>query len=182
MRTTWRSLPLLALVGATGLTAALAFELGAWTSSGTAQAAAPPSNMCGCYRDSVGTCYCGKKAKCGCPGECEPKGCEEKRAKEIEKEIEAEAKRARDAEKKQQEEQAEKKRKEEAPPPSEESTDDDSSATPPAATTRPGADDDDEDDAKADKKKQRKKSKAAKSDKASKSDKADKSDKKNIAG
>ena len=179
MRSTLRSLPLLALIA---FTAALAFEVGAWTPTRTAQAAAPPSNTCGCYRDSVGTCYCGKKAKCGCPGECEPKGCEEKRAKEIEKEIEAEAKRAREAEKKQQEEQAEKRRKEEAPPPSEESTDDDSSATPPAATTRPAADDDDDDDAKADKTKQRKKSKAAKSDKASKSDKADKSDKKDIAG
>jgi len=174
MRRTWRSLPLLALVGATGLTAALAFEIGAWTSGGTAEAAAPPSNACGCYRDSVGTCYCGKKAKCGCPGECEPKGCEEKRAKEIEKEIEAEAKRARDAEKKQQDEQAEKKRKEEAPP-ADESTDDDATATPPATTARPGADDDDEDE-KVDKKKPKKKSKAAKSEKSEKSGKAAKKD------
>jgi len=177
MRRTWRSLPLLAsmgLLGATGVTAALAFQLGMWTAGGTAQAAPPPSNTCGCYRDSVGTCYCGKKAKCGCPGECEPKGCEEKRAKEIEKEIEAEAKRARDAEKKQQDEQAEKKRKEEAPP-ADESTDDDATATPPATTARPGADDDDEDE-KVDKKKPKKKSKAAKSEKSEKSGKAAKKD------
>ena len=179
MRRTWRSLPLLALVGATGLTAALAFEIGAWTSGGTAEAAAPPSNACGCYRDSVGTCYCGKKAKCGCPGECEPRGCEEKRAKEIEKEIEAEAKRAREAEKKQQDEQAEKKRKEEAPPPSEESSDDGAGATPPAASTRPGTDDDD-DDEKVDKKKSKKKGKAAKS--SEKSEKSEKAAKKDVAG
>ena len=181
MRRTWRSLPLLAsmgLLGATGVTAALAFQLGMWTAGGTAQAAPPPSNTCGCYRDSVGTCYCGKKAKCGCPGECEPKGCEEKRAKEIEKEIEAEAKRARDAEKKQQDEQAEKKRKEEAPPPSEESADE-PGATPPAAT-RPAADDDDDDDEKVDKKKQKKKGKAAKS--SEKSEKSDKATKKHVAG
>ena len=39
-------------------------------------------NACGCYRDSTGSCFCGKKkGKCACPGECEPKGCEEKRAK-----------------------------------------------------------------------------------------------------
>jgi len=181
MRRTWRSLPLLAsmgLLGATGVTAALAFQLGMWTAGGTAQAAPPPSNTCGCYRDSVGTCYCGKKAKCGCPGECEPKGCEEKRAKEIEKEIEAEAKRARDAEKKQQDEQAEKKRKEEAPPPSEESADE-PGATPPAAT-RPADDDDDDDDEKVDKKKQKKKGKAAKS--SEKSEKSDKATKKHVAG
>jgi len=169
MRSTWRLLPLLAF------TAAAAFEVGAWTPARTAQAAPPPSNSCGCYRDSVGTCYCGKKAKCGCPGECEPKGCEEKRAKEIEKEIEAEAKHAREAEKKQQEEQAEKRRKEEAPPPSEESTDDDSSAPPPAAGKHPGADDDD-DDEKVDKKKAKKKSKAVKSEKSDKSEKPAKKD------
>jgi len=171
LRSKWRLLPLLA---GTALTAAVAFQVGAWTSSRTAEAAPPPSNTCGCYRDSVGTCYCGKKAKCGCPGECEPKGCEEKRAKEIEKEIEAEAKRARDAEKKQQDEQAEKKRKEDAPP-ADESTDDDATAAPPATTARPGADDDDEDE-KVDKKKPKKKSKAAKSEKSEKSGKAAKKD------
>jgi hypothetical protein len=60
--------------------------------------AAADKNKCGCYRDSGGTCYCDKKAKCGCPGECEPKGCEEAREKEIQKEIDAETKKAADRE------------------------------------------------------------------------------------
>lgn len=51
-------------------------------------------NNCGCYQDSTGSCYCGKQAKCGCPGSCEPKGCEEKREKALQKEIEAETKKA----------------------------------------------------------------------------------------
>jgi hypothetical protein len=53
-------------------------------------------NACGCYRDSSGACFCGKgsKGKCACPGECEPKGCEEKRAKELDKQIAAETKKA----------------------------------------------------------------------------------------
>ena len=112
MRSSLRLLPLLALIGA------LAFKLGGGyaPTSAVAEAADPQLNACGCYRDAVGSCYCGKKAgKCVCPGECEPKGCEEKRAKELDKEIEAEARRAREADKKAQEEQAEKKRKEEAP-------------------------------------------------------------------
>ena len=58
-------------------------------------------NACGCYKADDGSCYCDKKAKCGCPGECEPKGCEEKRDKEIQKEINEETKRAQDAERSQ---------------------------------------------------------------------------------
>jgi len=54
-------------------------------------------NACGCYRTDGGSCYCDKKSKCGCPGECEPKGCEEKRQKEIDKEIHVETKRAQDS-------------------------------------------------------------------------------------
>lgn len=57
-------------------------------------AATPPTNACGCYRDSAGSCFCGKKGKCACPGDCEPKGCEEKRAKQLEKEIAEETKKA----------------------------------------------------------------------------------------
>jgi len=111
MRTNLRLLPFLML------TAALAFKLGVGATS-PAQAGAPSVNACGCYRDSVGSCYCGKKAgKCVCPGECEPKGCEEKRIKSMEKEIEIEAKRAREIEKKQQDERAEQERKANAPPP-----------------------------------------------------------------
>ena len=55
--------------------------------------AAPERNSCGCYKDGA-TCFCDKKAKCGCPGDCEPKGCEEQRDKELQKEIDAETKKA----------------------------------------------------------------------------------------
>lgn len=68
---------------------ALVFSL---SGGGSAMAATP--NKCGCYKDTAGTCFCAKKGKCGCPGDCEPKGCEEQRDKEIQKEIEAETKKA----------------------------------------------------------------------------------------
>jgi hypothetical protein len=58
-------------------------------------------NACGCYKDTAGACFCGKKGKCACPGDCEPKGCEEKRNKEIQKEVAAETKKAHEADKKQ---------------------------------------------------------------------------------
>jgi hypothetical protein len=58
-------------------------------------------NACGCYKDGAGACFCGKKGACACPGECEPKGCEEKRNKEIQKEVDAETKKAAEADKKQ---------------------------------------------------------------------------------
>ena len=57
-------------------------------------------NKCGCYKDGAGACYCEKKAKCGCPGECEPKGCEEQRERELQKEIDAETKKAASSQKK----------------------------------------------------------------------------------
>lgn len=60
---------------------------------GAARSQAQDRNKCGCYQDGA-TCYCDKQAKCGCPGECEPKGCEEKRNRELEKQIEAETKKA----------------------------------------------------------------------------------------
>ena len=70
-----------------------------------AEAAPPgatgPANACGCYTTGAGACICTKKGKCGCPGECEPKGCEEKRQKEIERQIAAETKKAAEADKKQ---------------------------------------------------------------------------------
>ena len=34
--------------------------------------ASGPANACGCYSTGAGSCYCVKKGKCGCPGECEP--------------------------------------------------------------------------------------------------------------
>ena len=61
------------------------------------RAAAAEKNSCGCYKDDTGTCYCDKKAKCGCPGDCEPKGCSEAREKQIQKQIDAETKKAAEA-------------------------------------------------------------------------------------
>ena len=57
-------------------------------------------NASGCYNDAAGACFCGKKGKCACPGECEPKGCEEKRNKAIDKEVAAETKKAHEADQK----------------------------------------------------------------------------------
>jgi hypothetical protein len=65
---------------------------------GAARAAKHDVNACGCY-SSGDTCYCEKGAKCGCPGNCEPKGCEEARQKQLEKEIAEEMKKAKDSEK-----------------------------------------------------------------------------------
>src|SRR4051812_40535893 len=54
-------------------------------------------NACGCYRNGA-SCMCtNKNAKCDCPGDCEPVGCEEKRQKEMDREVAAEVKRAEDA-------------------------------------------------------------------------------------
>jgi hypothetical protein len=107
-----RALGLLPLTLWAGL---VAFLLGA--APGEANAAGiPPGaklNACGCYQAPSGACFCGKKTKCVCPGECEPKGCEEKRVKELEKEIAAETKRAQEAERKQQEEKRRKEKEKE---------------------------------------------------------------------
>jgi hypothetical protein len=81
-----------------------------------------PTNACGCYGE-LNACFCEKKAKCGCPGECEPTGCEEERQKKLQKEIEAETKKAREAEKAQLE-KAQAKAKEAAKPAKEEEEDD----------------------------------------------------------
>jgi hypothetical protein len=66
-----------------------------------ARAADDGFNACGCRQDGQGLCVCEKKSKCGCPGECEPKGCDERRAKLLEKEIQAETKKAEDSARKQ---------------------------------------------------------------------------------
>ena len=71
-------------------------------------------NACGCYADAQGNCFCGRKGKCSCPGECEPKGCEDKRAKEMQREVAAETKRAADADRKQQLRSIDAERKERA--------------------------------------------------------------------
>lgn len=63
--------------------------------------AAAATNKCGCtLNESNNTCTCSKAAKCGCPGECEPKGCEAKREAQRKKEIDAETKKAAEADKK----------------------------------------------------------------------------------
>ncbi len=167
MRSALRLLPFLVL------TAVIGFKLGKGgevTMETAAEAASPAVNACGCYRDSAGSCFCGKKGgKCTCPGECEPQGCEEKRAKELQKEVDAEAKHAREAEKKQQDEQAAKAEKERkaAEPADDESENDkvDSGDKKPtdSASVRKDDDDDDDDADKAPKKKAKK----AKSVKAS---------------
>jgi hypothetical protein len=86
-----------ALLKAFGLAPPL-LALGLLLGSGSADAA---PNKCGCTRnESNNTCSCSKSAKCGCPGDCEPKGCEEKREAQMKKEIEAETKKAAEADRK----------------------------------------------------------------------------------
>jgi hypothetical protein len=58
------------------------------------------ANACGCYAEPDGTCKCSKKSKCGCPGECEPAGCEERRQKDFEKEQQDEIRKQQDAQSK----------------------------------------------------------------------------------
>jgi hypothetical protein len=62
--------------------------------AGAQGAAAADKNKCGCYKDTSGICFCDKKAQCGCPGECEPKGCDEAREKQFQRELDAETKKA----------------------------------------------------------------------------------------
>jgi hypothetical protein len=72
----------------------------AWLLLGPLPAWAQTPNACGCYQDEQGQCKCNPKAKCGCEGECEPVGCEEKRAKQAEKQAAADLKRIAAREKK----------------------------------------------------------------------------------
>ncbi len=67
-----------------------------------AAAPSPPKalNACGCYSNASGQCFCGKRGKCECPGECEPRGCEEKRSQQMRKEVAAETKKAEEADRK----------------------------------------------------------------------------------
>jgi hypothetical protein len=53
-------------------------------------AAADDVNACGCYREPNGECKCNAhKAKCVCPGDCEPVSCAAKREKDASKEAAA---------------------------------------------------------------------------------------------
>ena len=76
--------------------ASLLLALTAWAGP----AAAADRNKCGCYKNASGTCFCDRNAKCGCPGDCEPKGCEAAREKAMQKEIEAETRKAAEADRK----------------------------------------------------------------------------------
>jgi hypothetical protein len=78
----------------------IGFACAAWLLIGSGSAVGQPFNECGCYRDDSGACKCARKSKCGCPGECEPVGCEAKREKQAEREAEAELKRIAAKEKK----------------------------------------------------------------------------------
>src|SRR5687768_16820359 len=86
---------------ACGVSAGLVMvEARAGSGAPAASSAAPAQNACGCYEDSAGACICAKKNKCGCPGECEPAGCEEKRQKQLAKETEEELKQQQQEDKK----------------------------------------------------------------------------------
>jgi hypothetical protein len=79
--------------------------------------AADGVNACGCREGAPGQCICEKKSRCGCPGECEPKGCEEKRGKQLEKEIQAETKKAEEAQRRQRVRQDRQDKEEQQPEP-----------------------------------------------------------------
>lgn len=58
---------------------------------------AAEQNACGCTQTDSGACICDKKARCGCPGQCEPRGCEAERERTFQRELDAETRKARDA-------------------------------------------------------------------------------------
>jgi len=121
MQTSWKKRWVSAAVGA-----AMLMLAGASANAGSDE---HKPNACGCYQKSDGSCVCGRPSKCGCPEQCEPKGCEEKRQKEIDKEIQAETKKAQDAEKKRDEEAAAKaKAQEKVLQPTDDGEDDSSGA------------------------------------------------------
>ncbi len=95
----------------------LVFSIGSVFSILGRSAAAADRNKCGCYKDGGGTCFCDKKAKCGCPGDCEPKGCEAQRDKELQKEIDAETKKAAASGHKRSSDDDERAERDEAPAP-----------------------------------------------------------------
>jgi hypothetical protein len=87
---------------------------GAWAKSGKSAATKPAPaskavNPCGCYSDAQGHCFCKKAGKCECPGECEPKGCEERRARQMQKEVASETKKAAERDRKARQEEGKQK-------------------------------------------------------------------------
>jgi hypothetical protein len=72
--------------------------LGLLTMAALAGPVRAQANSCGCTQDpSSGACFCDKKARCGCPGECEPRGCQEQRDRELAKQVEIETRKAKEA-------------------------------------------------------------------------------------
>jgi hypothetical protein len=71
-------------------------------------------NACGCYRRGEACVCTNRNAKCDCPEDCEPIGCDEKRQKEMDREVAAEMKRAQYEEKKRQDAEKEAQREAEA--------------------------------------------------------------------
>jgi hypothetical protein len=55
-------------------------------------------NRCGCYEDGGGKCRCLRKSRCGCPGECEPLGCEERRQEDLVRRMEQELRKIQEGE------------------------------------------------------------------------------------
>lgn len=99
-------------------------------------------NACGCYRKG-NSCVCtNKNAKCECPDDCEPVGCDEKRQKEMDREMAAEVKRAEEQEKKRDAEEKERARKaaeaERQDPGNETAGDDDTDKTEATGASRAG--------------------------------------------
>jgi len=60
-------------------------------------------NACGCYKKGDACVCTNKKAKCECPGDCEPAGCAKKHDEEAAKEYSDAVKQAQEAEKKREE-------------------------------------------------------------------------------
>ena len=99
--------------GAGGFDGAVAVAKGKKPATVAPAAAGKKVNACGCFADTQGNCFCGRKGKCSCPGECEPKGCDDKRAKEMEKAVAAETRKAAEADKKQKKKSVDAEKKEE---------------------------------------------------------------------
>ncbi len=106
----WQTAGLAKDAGGKVATPAKVSRASASAKKGAAQQAVPAGvtvNACGCYRSEAGLCFCGdKNATCQCPGDCEPMACEQKRAKEIQREVAAETKKAQDEEKRRLDEAA----------------------------------------------------------------------------
>jgi hypothetical protein len=135
------------VIGAIGFIGFISFGLGGATAvaktskkdkTGAASSSkAPPGvtlNACGCYRNGEACMCTNKNARCECPGDCEPVGCDEKRQKEMDREVAAEVKRAEEEDKKRAAAEAEAQRKaaeaEAARQKAEEEGDDDTTVAP----------------------------------------------------